>query len=223
MHAGQGPAQQLARWQHDRFRLVEAFAQPFGRLFLDDLEIADLHGADAGLHLRHDRSQRAVGDQKIRNQKQEAGIEHRRAGAPDRARISQGDRRGVVGLGNQVVDRFEADGAHRRKAPIRRMLPDHRLVSLAGQKDELGRERGRDGRQITGRKQGRQAAVEELAGELIAPDRQQDLGGVRQRSPPGIDRSGRFSLADACLGAARPGEQRGVAHWSRSACMRLML
>ncbi len=174
MQMGERPSHQVPRRQDDLVRFkIDALSQQRGGILGDDLEIAGEYGAGAGLDLVQRGFERSVGNEIIRHQKNEAGIADRIAGLAQRAFEGQRDRRRVIAVGDQIVDRADFAGAVPFEFLPRRMRPDDRFIGHAGQQNEPARQLSRDGRYIVRRQERRQAEFEEPADELVAPNRHQ--------------------------------------------------
>ena len=175
MQMGERPSHQVPRRQDDLVRLkIEALPQQRSGILGDDLEIAGQDDAGTGLDLAQHGFERSVGNEIIRHQKNEAGIAHCVAGLAQRAFEGERDRRRVIALGDEIVDRADFAGAVPLELLPRRMRPDDRFVGHARQQNEAARQLSRDGRYVIRRKQRRQAEFEEPADELIAPNRHQE-------------------------------------------------
>src|SRR6516162_8702455 len=197
MHAGQRLLHQAARRQNEGiFALFEFALEPWLRVLRNDLKIAGLHRAGTGQHQLDDRSKRAVGNDVIRYEKEEAGVEHRLAGAPHRTGEGQGNGRGVIALGDDVINQVKADRANPREPAIARALADHRLVPPPRKKDELGGQGLGQRRQVARGEQRRQAYIEKLLGKLVAPNWQQYLDPFRGR--PRFQHGLRLGLGQLC-------------------------
>ena len=208
------PLHQLARLQRDvSRRRIEPVAQERDRLLGDDLEVAGKHPACAGLHPGQYVPERAVGNDVVRHQEDEARVAHGAAGLANDARIGQRDRCRVVAIRDEVVDQMDFRFANPGKMHPRWMHLDRPHVVDARHDDEPARQRLRQRRHIAGRQQCRQTEFQELPDETMAPHRQQHL--YRLHRPPRCHAGRRGGLS------RRDG--RDLVHCSLRVCIRLML
>ena len=91
-------------------------------IFARDLEIADDDGAGALLHALERIGKRAVGDDVVRHQEEEAGVDHVLADLAHRLGIGERDGGRIIAVGDEMIDRMDRRLADGGELFERRML-----------------------------------------------------------------------------------------------------
>src|SRR6185437_1319257 len=170
------PSHQFPRLQRQRMLpLGKSALQPGHRVLEDDLAIPDDDGARSAKHALYRMTQRAVGHNVIRHQKDETRVDHRIAGFTNRFRVGERDRRRVIAICDEMIDKPNYDLARRRESFKGRMMTEKRFVVGARQNNELGWKSGRNSRHIAGREKRRQAVLEKISNVMITPDGNQQF------------------------------------------------